>query len=90
MKTVLLKGGAVVLFLKVFLKKKSKMMVEEFDVCHKFSEKIKREIIPHEQRENCEFTHNVSCSELKYVKRPKQVIFFLTDGNPPFFILITW
>ena len=39
------------------------MMVEEFDVCHKFSEKIKREIIPHEQRENCEFTHNVSCSE---------------------------
>ena len=40
----------------------SKIVIPEFDVCHKFSEKIKREI-PIEQRNICDFTHNVSSKE---------------------------
>ena len=40
----------------------SKIVIPEFDVCHKFSEKIRREI-PIEQREKCDFTHNVSGKE---------------------------
>ena len=40
----------------------SKIVIPEFDACHKFSEKIRREI-PIEQREKCNFTHNVSYKE---------------------------
>ena len=40
----------------------SKIVIPEFDVCHKFSEKIKTEI-PIEQRDIRDFTHNVSSKE---------------------------
>ena len=39
----------------------SKIVIPKFDVCHKFSEKIRRNLI--EQREKCDFTHNVSSKE---------------------------
>ena len=41
----------------------SKIVIPEFVVCHKFSGNIIRGILI-EQREKCDFTHNVSSKEL--------------------------
>ena len=41
----------------------SKIIVEEFDVCHKFMESCVQHILPFNEREFVSLTHLVSCDE---------------------------
>ena len=45
------------------LKKMSKIVVEEFDVCHKFVSEVVEFILPIEQRRFVLVEHNVSCED---------------------------
>ena len=55
-----LKEDLVVLFLQRFRKKiMEKFVISEFGVCHKCSDKIRRDFL--KQAEIFSYTHNVSC-----------------------------